>query len=156
MTSGRAGGPVEGGGVEQELRLRHLQDVAAIVARLSQYSFVIRGWSLTLASIVLAIIGTRSDVRAIALAALAPFLMFWGLDAYYNRQERLFRRLYQAVGQQLAEQGGSGGRVALFDMDTTPYRRSVDSFARTLFAPHIAAIPVVMAVLILVFGFAAA
>jgi hypothetical protein len=42
-----------------------------------------------------------SDRAAYAGLALFPALAFWGLDAYYLRQERLFREVYRAVGSQV-------------------------------------------------------
>jgi hypothetical protein len=48
-----------------------------------------------------------------------PVIAFWLLDAWYLRQERLFRRLYDEV--RLKE------GAADFSMDTRPFRRVVGS-----------------------------
>ena len=46
-------------------------------------------------SAVFAVAVTQDQApSAIALVALAPTLIFWGLDAYYLWNERLFRALY--------------------------------------------------------------
>ena len=48
---------------------------------------------------------------------------FWYLDAYYLRQERLFRRLYDAVrlGEASARESGA------FSMSTKPYAAEPDN-----------------------------
>jgi hypothetical protein len=134
---------------ETELRLRHLEDVQAIITRLSQNSFVIRGWSVTLVSVVFAIISTRAHgSQALLLIALMPALIFWGLDAYYLRQERMFRKLYTAVAHRLTA-GAAAPEVSPFDMDASRYADEVAGFFATLFAGHVLAIPAMLSVLAL-------
>jgi hypothetical protein len=125
-----------------DMKLRYLADIQLIIARLSQNSFIIRGWSVTLVSIIFAIVSTqRADNRGYALLALPPALIFWALDAYYLRRERSFRRLYAAVGQEMR-----AGLIEqrLFDMDTGEFETAVPSFFRTLLAGHVVAIPAML------------
>ncbi len=75
---------------------KHLEFIQATVARMAGHSFLLKGWSVTLVAAVLAIAASRS-CAGLAAVALLPAVSFWGLDAYYLRQERLFRRLYDAV-----------------------------------------------------------
>jgi hypothetical protein len=49
---------------------------------------------------------------------------FWGLDAYFLRQERLFRKLYDAV--RVPE-----SPVEPFSMNTRPYLDAVESWIDT-------------------------
>jgi hypothetical protein len=51
----------------------------------------------------------------IALVALLPVVVFWLLDTYYLRQERLFRCLYEDARQAITT-------VPLFSMNTDPYK----------------------------------
>ncbi|MDI6098169.1 hypothetical protein QLQ12_06075 [Actinoplanes sp. NEAU-A12] len=129
----------------EDLRLRYLTDIQAVIGRLSQNSFVIRGWSVTLVSIIFAIVGAqRGDLHAYALLAIPPAVIFWGLDAYYLRRERLFRRLYATVGQEASD--GAGGR-RLFEMDVDDFGADVPGYATTLFAGHVVVIPAMLVVL---------
>jgi hypothetical protein len=133
-------------GTNEDLRLRYLADIQTVIARLSQNSFVIRGWSVTLVSIIFAIVSTqRAENRSYALLAVAPALIFWALDAYYLRRERLFRRLYAAVGQAAVLGGEPDGR--LFDMDTDEFRDAVPGYRATLFAGHVIVIPAMLVLL---------
>lgn len=107
---------------------------------------------MTLVSVVFAILGSRERGSwTMALVALAPTLIFWGLDAYYLRRERLFRSLYFAAARRLTE-GQGAPDVAPFDMDVTPYAADVRSLAATLFAGHVFVIPAMLVALIIAFA----
>jgi hypothetical protein len=74
----------------------HLQMLQAVITRMAGNSFLLKGWSVTLVSALFALSADRSN-GAFAYVAVLPVLMFWGLDAYFLRQERLFRKLYDRV-----------------------------------------------------------
>ena len=78
--------------------LKHLEFIQAVITRLANDSFLMKGWALTVAGAFygFAVKGTSWQVAAIGLM---PVLVFWGLDAYFLRQERLFRGLYDQVRQ---------------------------------------------------------
>jgi hypothetical protein len=133
----------------EDLRLRYLTDIQSVIGRLSQNSFIIRGWSVTLVSIIFAIVGAqRGDSRGYALLAIPPALIFWGLDTYYLRRERLFRRLYATVGQEALTDTGQGRR--LFEMDADEFAGAVPTYRATLFAGHIVVIPAMLTVLAII------
>jgi hypothetical protein len=77
-------------------RVRHMEMIQAVVARLASNSFLIKGWALTLTGAFLGFAVNKSDT-GLAGAALVPILVFWILDTYYLRAERLFRTLYDQV-----------------------------------------------------------
>ncbi|OHD12605.1 MAG: hypothetical protein A2086_16060 [Spirochaetes bacterium GWD1_27_9] len=56
-------------------------------------SFLIKGWTLTLVVGALLLKGSMYQ----ALIAFIPAILFWFLDAYFLRQERLYRKLYEWV-----------------------------------------------------------
>jgi hypothetical protein len=108
-------------------RLEHLKLIQAIIARMAQNSFLLKGWSATLAAGLIAT-GVGRSSRAYALLALYPAIVLWGLDAYYLRQERLFRALHEAVA------ATSNNAPNSYSMNTNPLTPAVDSWGRTLFA----------------------
>src|SRR3954470_10499895 len=74
----------------------HLAFVQGVITRQAGNSFLIKGWALTVAVALYGFsIGRQS--WPLALLALAPILIFAWLDAYFFRQERLFRCLYDAI-----------------------------------------------------------
>jgi hypothetical protein len=100
-------------------RMKHLELIQYIVTRLGQNSFAVRGWSVTLVSALFALIAAKDAPPIAALVAVVPAATFWGLDAYYLRQERLFRRLYRAVAEDLAN---ATTTTPTFSMDVSPTR----------------------------------
>ena len=132
----------------EQLRLRHLEDIRQVIARLSQNSFMIRGWSVTLVTVIVAFGASRGNASHLpALVALPPTVIFWYLDAYYLHQERLFRHMYRAAARSLTE-GASAPTVPLFTMDTAPYEQHVPGHHTTLLSPHVLAIPTMLLIVI--------
>lgn len=111
--------------------MKHLELVQAMITRLAQNSFAVRGWAVTLVSVLFALIASKDAPGWAALVALLPTLVFWGLDAYYLRQERLFRGLYDAIARDLR---GGGSAVELFAMDTSKFAGTDTGWASILFS----------------------
>jgi len=107
---------------EAEAKLKHLELIQGVINRMASNSFFLKGWCVTLVSAVLALSAKDAD-RRFALLAYYPVLMFWILDGYFLRQERLFRKLYDKV------------RVTVetaidFSMDTSSFVDAVQSWPR--------------------------
>ena len=74
----------------------HLEMIQGVVNRLSHNSFLLKGWTVVLISALLAL-GAKDKGPSFACLAYFPSIAFWYLDAYFLRQERLFRALYDRV-----------------------------------------------------------
>lgn len=79
-----------------ENKTKHLELVQGVVNRLSTNSFLLKGWSVVLVSALFALSTPNSNVSFVLLAYF-PAVVFWGLDAYFLGQERLYRALYDHV-----------------------------------------------------------
>ena len=77
---------------------KHLELIQNIITRMAQNSFAYKGWMLTILTGLLAL-SIQEINSGIHLISIVPIVGFWGLDAYYLRQERLFRKLYDHVRQ---------------------------------------------------------
>jgi hypothetical protein len=98
-------------------QVKHLEMIQAVVARLGNGSFLIKGWTMTLSGVLLGLAANRSSWR-IGLMAVVPVVGFWMLDSYYLRQERLFRALYEEARK-------PASAVELFSMNVSPYRAAI-------------------------------
>ncbi|MER6344076.1 hypothetical protein ACWC10_24115 [Streptomyces sp. NPDC001595] len=98
-------------------RVKHLEFVQATITRLGNNSFLVKGWSLTLAAGFLALSASQKS-WAVAATGVVPLLCFWFLDAHFLRQERLYRRLYDAARR-------PGSTIEVLSMDATPFRADV-------------------------------
>ena len=127
-------------------KLKHLELVQGVINRLSTNSFLLKGWSVVLVSALFALSVPESR-PAFAYLAYIPAIVFWGLDGYFLKQERLFRKLYEYV-RTLPEEEID------FSMDTTKVSDQVVQWAgvtlsKTLVVFHgvvIVSIIVVMAI----------
>ncbi len=91
-------------------KLEHLKMLQAVIARMASNSFMVKGWCVTLVSALIALSG--KDVPNMVFVAVLPVLMFWWLDAYFLRQEKLFRKLFDLVRE-------NGKEDSNFSMNTT-------------------------------------
>lgn len=93
----------------------HLTMIQSIISRMSAASVSAKGWGLTVA--VAAFGFSAGTVKPLlSVLGLVVVVFFAVLDAYYLRQERLFRRLYADA---------CGRKVPVFSMDTSSYRSQV-------------------------------
>lgn len=77
-------------------KIKHLELVQSVINRMASNSFMLKGWAVTLVSGIFVLAGKDTD-KLYFLVAYVPVLVFWGLDAYYLLQERLYRSLYDKV-----------------------------------------------------------
>lgn len=67
------------------------------ITRMSQNSFMVKGWTITLTGIILALVPETFDVRLLCIICLILILCFWILDTFYLQKERLFRHKYKLL-----------------------------------------------------------
>ncbi|MCM1543078.1 MAG: hypothetical protein NC121_17720 [Blautia sp.] len=79
-------------------KMKHLELIQSVVNRMSGNSFMLKGWAITLIAGIFALAGNDAG-QPYFLVAYIPVIAFWGLDAYYLLQERLYRSLYDKVCQ---------------------------------------------------------
>ena len=101
-----------------ETKIAHLQMIQAVITRLAGNSFMIKRWSVTLVAALFALAAASTNVLFVYLAYF-PVFMFWSLDAYFLRHERLFRKLYDDVRSAKEEHVD-------FSMNTQPFEESVN------------------------------
>ena len=79
-----------------ENKLKHLDLIQGVINRMAHNSFALKGWAVTLIAGVF-VLSNRDAEQMYFLVVYIPILVFWGLDAYYLWQGRLFRSLYDKV-----------------------------------------------------------
>ena len=70
--------------------------IQGVVNRLAMQSFAVKQWTFTLVVGLLAV-SFHLKSWVVPLAGIAPVFVLWGLNGYFLRHERLFRRLYDEV-----------------------------------------------------------
>lgn len=116
---------------KREDKRAHLQMIQAVINRMSVNSFLLKGWSVVLVSALFALAAGDSQELFVYLAYF-PSIAFWGLDGYFLRQERLFRKLYDCV-RKLDESETD------FSMDTSAVIGEVADWSSVLFSKTLVA-----------------
>lgn len=121
-----------------DARVKHLELIQDVVARLSNAGFVVKGWALTLAGAFFAFAADGANPTLAILAAI-PTLFFWGLDGYFLSSERLFRYLYDAVrrGDPAAPAFFMAATSRQFISALSERERSSSSVRTSLFRPSV-------------------
>ena len=131
-------------------QIKHLEIIQDVVRRRAQNSFAYKGWSIILVPAIFALASKQAS-PAYLLVAVIPTVVFWGLDGYYLRQERLFRQLYDAVRTQSA----ADLETDPLSMDTSPHSDQVATWLGTCMSRTVVWLYAPLAVVILaVAGFA--
>ena len=78
-------------------RMKHLEMIQAVISRLANNSFTIKGWGLTVVSAMFALGAAKDGNPRMLIVALIPALAFGLLDAYYLWLERIWRGHYSRV-----------------------------------------------------------
>ncbi len=127
-----------------EKKLKHLELIQNVINRLANSSFFLKGWTVIFVAAVLGFATKDSNPHYVWLAAI-PTVSFWLLDGFYLNQERLFRRLYDAVRETDEDEID-------FSMNTVPFKKSGDwfkaIFSKTLLPFYIPIMLVIVFVLI--------
>ena len=128
-------------------REKHLELIQGVINRMAANSFQLKGWSVIIVSALFALAAQNAKVYFVCLAYL-PAVAFWLLDGYFLRQERLYRKLYDAVRKVSDDKSD-------FSMDTSEFKDKVSSwlatcFSSTLFIFHSAVVAAVILVMSLI------
>ena len=109
-----------------EAKLKHLEMIQGIINRMAGNSFLLKGWSVTLISALVALSAKDSNHFFLYLTFF-PCIIFWTLDGYFLWQERMYRKLYQEVSKKSPESID-------FDMNATKFKKKVKSWPSTCFS----------------------
>src|SRR6266581_4267715 len=109
--------------VPMDNKIAHLQMIQAVITRMASNSFLLKGWTVTLVAALFALAAAKVVPYFVYLAYF-PLIVFWILDGYFLRQERLFRRLYDRV--RILSIGAID-----FSMDTSAFTSEVEPWRDT-------------------------
>jgi len=113
----------------KDLMIKELEIIQGIINRMSNNSFIIKGWTITLVVVTLLLKGDKYHT----FIAFIPILVFWFLDAYFLRLERLYRRLYNWVKDNRLKT-----QDFLFDLNYKRFEKEEQSILRIMFSITVA------------------
>ena len=77
-----------------ESRIRYLEAIQRVIDRLSNTSFILKGWAVSLVAGLMALAASGTN-HGYVLVAYIPTVVFWLLDAYFLMMERQYRKLFE-------------------------------------------------------------
>lgn len=126
-----------------EKKLAHLGFIQGIITRVGGNSFLIKGWSVTLVAAIFALAAKDSNAH-FAYLAFFPVFVFWGLDAFFFRQEKMYRHLYDAVATDVINSNS-------FTLDATSFGKKSPSWVKSALSKTL--LPYYGTMVILIFAF---
>jgi len=110
---------------KEKLLIEEVKVNQEIIKRMSGNSLSVKTWTMTLIVATLIFKGNHDHV----FIAFIPLIVFWVLDAYYLRQERLFRKNHEwIINHRLTSE------EKIFDLNTKSLEDKVDSIYRIMFS----------------------
>ena len=97
--------------------LETIGTIQHIINRMATNSIIIKGWTLAVLGIILLLSGTWYQ----ALIAVFAVLIFWYLDAYFLRQKKTYRALYNEIVENKVNIGDD-----FFNMRTARYEAGIE------------------------------
>ena len=71
--------------------------IQACITRMAQNSFMIKGWFVSIYAVVLALLPEKINLFLLCTVLIMVNLMFWYLDAFFLRTEKIYRKIYDWV-----------------------------------------------------------
>ena len=90
--------------------------IQACIVRMDQNSFMIKGWAFMLVTALITLASENLELYVLCAIGNFIFLVFWFLDAFFLKMEKLYRFKYEWI---IAERP-KGNREYLYDLN--PYQ----------------------------------
>lgn len=71
--------------------------IQSCITRMAQNSFLIKGWFISLYAVILALLPEKVNMVLVYAALVAVNLIFWYLDGFFLRTEKVYRKIYDWV-----------------------------------------------------------
>ena len=77
--------------------LKEIDLIQDCIHRMAKNSFAIRGWTVSLVAVILALLPKEVDLGLLGLVGMVATLCFWYIDGFFLSCERLYRYKYDWV-----------------------------------------------------------
>lgn len=71
--------------------------IQACITRMAQNSFMIKGWFVSIYAVILALLPEKVNMFLLCIALVAVNMIFWYLDGFFLRTEKIYRKIYDWV-----------------------------------------------------------
>ena len=71
--------------------------IQSCITRMAQNSFMVKGWFASIYAVILALLPEKINLFLLCTALVAVNLIFWYLDGFFLRTEKVYRKIYDWV-----------------------------------------------------------
>lgn len=118
--------------MEKEILHKEIDLIQSVINRMANNSFLLKGWLISLAAVVLALSKDTllsCNLNLILLILCFPIIIFWYLDAFFLHREKCYRELYSWVIKNRMTSNEN-----LYSLDFRPHQNKVKSVFRIMFS----------------------
>ena len=109
--------------IDTEVLHKEIDLIQACITRMAQNSFLIKGWTISIVAVVMALADKANNPALLSAILLIPLISFWYLDAFFLRTERMYRQMYTWV----LDKRRHGDGDMLYDLNPNRFKDKVDS-----------------------------
>jgi hypothetical protein len=109
-----------------EKKIKHLEFIQNIIMRMSNHSFLLKGWSVTIVSALFALAAKDSNPKFVLISYIV-IVMFWVLDGFFLSTERKYRDLFNTVRSKTESEID-------FDLNISTYKTFSNGWLATIFS----------------------
>ena len=82
---------------KKEIMFKEIDLIQSCITRMAQNSFIVKGWLVTLITVVLTLLPEKIDFGLLCITCAISILCFWFLDAFFLKTEKLYRMKYEWI-----------------------------------------------------------
>lgn len=71
--------------------------IQSCISRMAQNSFMVKGWFVSIYAVILALLPERVNMLLLCVSLISANLIFWYLDGFFLRTEKIYRKIYDWV-----------------------------------------------------------
>lgn len=116
--------------MEREIIHKEIDLIQSCINRMAHNSFLLKGWTISIIAVILALADKASSPGLLALILLIPILGFWYLDAFFLRTERMYRKMYEWV----LEKRKADDESFLYDLNPRRFEDQVESTGKIMWS----------------------
>ncbi len=110
--------------MKNEVLHKEIDTIQSVISRIANNSFLLKGWLITLISVILAFSKDSiviNNITYLSLVLCLPVIIFWYMDAYFLQKEKCYRKLYDWV---IANREKTNEH--LYSLDYTRFQKKIE------------------------------
>ncbi|MDF2854549.1 MAG: hypothetical protein K0Q87_400 [Neobacillus sp.] len=107
--------------IELEEIHKEIDLVQGCINRMASNSFMIKGWTITIYAVVLALLPEKVNTVLICVVMLTVTWAFWYLDSFFLRTEKIYRKIYDWI----LEERPKNNRDLLYQLNPVKFKGKI-------------------------------